>query len=139
LEDDAQVSAQPRTHELRIDKLRSGQSVRIELDGVVLAESSSAVLLYETGLPTRYYFERAAVRFEHLIPSTTETSCPFKGRTSGYWSAHIGDAMYPDLAWCYETTTPEMAAIAGRIAFYNERVDITLDGVPLDRPVTHFS
>jgi uncharacterized protein (DUF427 family) len=128
-----------RGHDIRIDALQPNQSVRVELDGVVLAESSSPVLLFETGLPTRYYFDRAAVRFEHLIPSETETFCPFKGRTGGYWSARIGDAEYSDVAWCYEVTTPEMVAIAGLIAFYNEKVDITVDGADLDTAVPHLS
>ena len=62
------------------------QRVRIELDGAVLAESSSPVMVFETGLPTRYYLNRTEVNFARLLPTATVTSCPYKGKTSGYWS-----------------------------------------------------
>jgi uncharacterized protein (DUF427 family) len=119
--------------------LRSTRPVRVELDGVVLAESSSPVLVFETGLPTRYYLNRIDVRFEHLTPSATVTACPYKGSTSGYWSARVGDAVHEDIAWAYDFPTRELLPIAGLIAFYNEKVDTFLDGKPLERPVTLFS
>jgi len=75
------------------------------------------------------------VRFEHLAPTTTVTACPYKGTTTGYWSAGGGG---PDVAWTYAFPTREVLPIAGLIAFYNERVDLTVDGVLLERPTTHF-
>jgi len=66
------------------------------------------------------------------------TSCPYKGKTNGYWSIRIRDTVHPDLAWAYDFPTRQLLPIAGMIAFYNERVDIVLDGQPLERPVTHF-
>jgi uncharacterized protein (DUF427 family) len=122
-----------------VDALRSTRRVRIEVDGVVLAESSSPVFVFETGLPTRYYLNRTEVDFTCLEPSETETACPYKGRTTGYWSARIGDAVHADIAWTYDFPTRQLLPIAGLIAFYNERVDVILDGTPLDRPETHFS
>ncbi len=110
----------------------------MSLDGVVLARTNSPVLVFETGLPTRYYISRADVIFEHLVASDTETECPYKGTTTEYWSVRIGDAEHPDLAWCYQFPTREMLAISGLVAFYNEQVDITVDGHPIDRPKTHF-
>src|SRR5207253_8416888 len=110
-----------------------------ELDGTGLAESASPVMVFETGLPTRYYLNRTDVNFDHLIPSNTVTACPDKGRTSGYWSGRLGDATYADLAWAYDFPTRQLLPIAGLIAFYNEKVDITLDGELLPRPITHFS
>ncbi len=68
-------------------------------DGVVLAESGSPVMVFETGLPTRYYMDRSALDFAHLRPSETVTACPYKGRTTAYWSAEIGERLYTDLAW----------------------------------------
>ena len=97
------------------------------------------MLLFETGLPTRYYLNRTELRLEHLVPSDTVTSCPYKGTTSGYWSARIGDQVHHDVAWTYDFPLREVLPIAGLVAFYNERVDITLDGVLLPRPTTHFS
>jgi uncharacterized protein (DUF427 family) len=138
-EEDEKVFVHPRDPYTRVDALRSTRHVRIELDGTVLAESSSPVLVFETGLPTRYYLNRTEVDFTHLSATPTVTACPYKGTTSGYWTAHLGDATYPDIAWSYDFPTRELLPIAGLIAFYNEKVDITLDGRRLERPVTHFS
>jgi uncharacterized protein (DUF427 family) len=138
-EEDEEIFVHPRNPYARVDALRSTRHVRIELDGVVLAESSSPVMVFETGLPTRYYLNRTELAFEHLIASDTVTACPYKGRTSRYWSARIGEATHPDLAWSYDFPTRQLAPIAGMVAFYNERVDVILDGQRSERPVTHFS
>jgi uncharacterized protein (DUF427 family) len=143
-EEDEQVFVHPRDPYTRVDALRSGRAVRVELDGVVLADSQSAVMVFETGLPTRYYVNRTDVRFEHLVPSGTVTSCPYKGTTSGYWSVQAGGPakqgpVHKDLAWTYDFPTRQLLPVAGLVAFYNEKVDTFLDGEPLDRPQTHFS
>ena len=138
-EEDEQVFVHPRNPYSRVDALRSHRTVRVELEGVVLAESVSPVMVFETGLPTRYYLDRTDVHFEHLIASDTVTECPYKGTTSGYWSARVGDAIKPDIAWAYDFPTRQLLPIAGLVAFYNERVDIVLDGQALERPKTHFS
>jgi uncharacterized protein (DUF427 family) len=137
-EEDEQVFVHPRNPYVRVDALRSTRRVRIELDGTVLAESASPVMVFETGLPTRYYLDRTAVNFDNLRPSDTVTSCPYKGQTSGYWNVSIGDTTHPDLAWAYDFPTRQLLPIAGLVAFYNEKVDITLEGDPLPRPTTHF-
>ena len=113
--------------------------MRVELDGVVLADTRSPVMVFETGLPTRYYISRTDVRFEHLIPTGTVTSCPYKGTTSAYWSVRAGGTVHQDLAWAYDFPTGPLLPIVGLVAFYNEKVDIYLDGEQLDRPHTHFS
>jgi len=138
-EEDELVFVHPRNPYTRVDALRSTRTVRVELDGVLLAESSSPVLVFETGLPTRYYLNRTEVDFTHLTPTDTVTACPYKGTTSGYWTAHLSDTSYPDIAWTYEFPTLALGPIAGLIAFYNEKVDTFLDGQLIDRPVTHFS
>jgi uncharacterized protein (DUF427 family) len=137
-EEDEEVFVHPRNPYTRVDALRSTRRVRVELDGVVLAESSSPVLLFETGLPTRYYLDRTDVNFDALEHTDTETPCPYKGRTSDYWSVRTPVALYEDLAWSYSFPTASVASIAGLVSFYNEKVDIELDGVRLGRPVTHF-
>ena len=73
------------------------------------------------------------------MPSDTVTACPYKGTTSGYWSARLDGRTHPDLAWAYDFPTRELLPIAGLVAFYNEKVDIFLDGAELERPRTHFS
>ena len=138
-EEDEQIFVHPKSPYARVDALRSNRSVRIEMNGVELASSRSPVMLFETGLPTRYYLDRTDVRWEHLVPSDTRTACPYKGRTTGYWSVRMGDVVRPDRAWCYDFPTREMLPIAGLIAFYNEKVDIVLDGELLERPRTPFS
>ena len=138
-EEDEEVFVHPRNPYTRVDALRSGRHVRVELDGVVLAESSRTVMVFETGLPTRYYFDRLDVDLHHLRASDTVTSCPYKGTTSSYWSVELDGALSPDLAWAYDFPTRQLLPIAGLIAFYNEKVDITVDGTRLDRPDTHFS
>jgi uncharacterized protein (DUF427 family) len=131
-EEDEQVFVHPRDPYTRVDALRSTRHVRIELGGVVLAESHSPVLVFETGLPTRYYLNRTEIDFTHLRPSDTVTACPYKGTTSGYWSAQLSDTHYPDVAWAYDFPTRQLLPIAGLIAFYSEKVDVIVDGAPVD-------
>ncbi len=138
-EEDEEVFVHPRNPYTRVDALRSTRTVSVEIDGVQLARSSSPVMVFETGLPTRYYLNRTEVHFEFLASSATVTSCPYKGQTSGYWSVHLGDRVLPDLAWSYDFPTRQLLPIAGMIAFYNEKVDILIDGERLEQPVTHFS
>jgi uncharacterized protein (DUF427 family) len=123
---------------VRVDALRSNRPVRVELEGAVLADSRSPVMVFETGLPTRYYLSRTDVDFGHLIPTDTVTACPYKGITSGYWSVRAGGTVYGDLAWSYDFPARQLLPIAGMVAFYNEKVDIFLDGQRLERPQTHF-
>jgi uncharacterized protein (DUF427 family) len=138
-EEEEQVFVHPRDPYSRVDALRSDRSVRIELEGAILAESSRTVMVFETGLPTRYYFDRLDVHFDHLRPSETVSSCPYKGTTSAYWSAAVGESIVPDIAWAYDFPTRQLSPIAGLVAFYNEKVDVTVDGTHLERPDTHFS
>jgi uncharacterized protein (DUF427 family) len=137
-EEDEQVFVHPRSPYVRVDALRSNRPVRVELEGVVLADTRSPVMVFETGLPTRYYLSRTDVDFRHLIPTDTVTACPYKGITSGYWSVRAGGTVHSDLAWCYDFPARQLLPIAGMVAFYNEKVDIFLDGQRLERPQTHF-
>jgi uncharacterized protein (DUF427 family) len=138
-EEDEPIIGHPRNPYVRVDALRSHRHIRVELDGVVLAETPSRVLVFETGLPTRYYIDRTDVAFAHLETNSTESVCPYKGITSQYWAVRIGDRVYPDLAWTYDYPLREVAPIAGMIAFYNEKLDIFVDGTRLSRPLTHFT
>jgi len=140
-EEDEPLILHPRNPYVRVDSLRSHRHIRVELDGVVLAETHSPVLLFETGLPTRFYIDRTDVEFSHLEPSKTESVCPYKGITSAYWTFRNGDAVHPDIAWAYDYPLREVAPIAGMIAFYNEKLDIFVDGalLSLSRPHTIFT
>ncbi|QRP43390.1 DUF427 domain-containing protein [Amycolatopsis sp. FDAARGOS 1241] len=138
-EEDEQIFVHPRNPYARVDALRSTRHVRVALEGHTLAESSSPVLLFETGLPTRYYFNRTEIDFARLVPTSTETECPYKGRTTGYWSVRVGDVLHQDLAWVYDFPTAALSPIKGLVCFYNEKVDLFVDGVEIPRPTTHFS
>ena len=100
----------------------------------MLAESSAPHLLFEPPIPVRYYLPREDVRMDLLQPSDTRTFCAYKGQAS-YFSH--GEAA--DLAWTYPAPLREAAENADRIAFFNERADVVVDGIRLERPVTPWS
>jgi len=101
--------------------------VEVSVGGEKVAESDRAVVLHETGLPARYYLPREDVRTDLLRPTARQTTCPFKGQAS-YWSVQVGDEIHDDLVWSYQTPIPSAAGIAGLMCFYNERVELTIDG-----------
>jgi uncharacterized protein (DUF427 family) len=107
-------------------ELAPAPPLRIEIDGVVVAESTRALVLSEGRLPPRYYIPREDLRQELLEPTDTHTECPFKG-LAGYFSATVGGRVYDDVAWYYDEPLPEVAAIKGMVSFYNDRVGIYLD------------
>ena len=138
LEEDEPVYVHARDPYSRVDILASSRHVRVELDGVVLAESRSPRLLFETGLPMRFYLPLSDVRRELLRPSDTVTHCPYKG-TAEYWSVEVNGAVHEDLVWIYRAPLPVSQKIAGLACFYNEKVDLVVDGGPWKRPRTPFS
>ncbi|HXL18345.1 MAG TPA: DUF427 domain-containing protein [Streptosporangiaceae bacterium] len=101
--------------------------IEVSIGGEKLAESDRAVLLDETGLPTRYYFPPEDVRTELLRATSQETTCPFKGQAS-YWSVAVGSDVYDNVVWSYQTPIPGAEGIAGLMCFYNEQVDLTING-----------
>lgn len=119
----------------RLELRDDPRTVEISIDGVVVAASSRAVVLEETGLPPRYYLPPEDVRVDLLAATPTETVCPFKGQAS-YWSVHTPAGEHRDVAWSYQTPLDSVARIAGLICFYAERTDHAIDGVPQERPET---
>lgn len=113
----------------KIDVEQATRHVRVEIDGVTVADSRRPRILSETGAPPRYYLPAEDVRTELLTPTDTSTHCPFKGDAS-YWSVRVGDRTYPDLVWSYPDPLPERADIAGLLCFYNEKVEVFVDGEP---------
>ena len=108
------------------------------IDGEVVADSTRPVLLFETGLPTRYYVPQTDLRMELFTPTDHKTQCPYKG-TARYWSVKAGDKVHENIAWSYPTPLPESIKVAGLVSFYNEKVDLEVDGVLEGRPKTPFS
>jgi uncharacterized protein (DUF427 family) len=136
-DEDEQNIGHPRDPFHRIDILRSSRHVRVELDGELLAESTRPQLLFETMLPVRFYLPREDVHAD-LVASETRTICAYKGHAS-YFSPVVGGREIPDLVWTYETPQREAAEIAGLVAFFNERVDLVVDGTRHERPITQWS
>jgi len=107
--------------------------VRVLLGGETIAQTRSAMLLFETGLPTRHYIPPTDVRTEFLSRSRTTSTCPYKGQAS-YSSARVGDRSVEDAAWSYLEPLPECPRIKGHICFYPERVDrLEVEGETPDR------
>jgi uncharacterized protein (DUF427 family) len=136
-EEDEEVFTHPRDPYTRVDILHSSRHVRVEIDGVTIAESTSPRLLFETGLPARYYLPKPHVRMELLEPTASVSHCPYKGQAE-WWSVRAGGGL-EDLAWSYPTPLPESQKVAGLVCFYNEKADIYVDGVLQARPSTKFS
>ncbi|WP_052390671.1 DUF427 domain-containing protein [Streptomyces sp. NRRL B-24484] len=136
-EEDERNVAHPRDPFHRIDVLAASRHVRVESDGEVLAESFRPTLLFETLLPTRYYLSLEDVRAE-LTPSSTRTWCAYKGQAS-YWSAAAGGRVLPDIGWSYRQPLHDAEHIRGLVAFFNERLDIVVDGERAERPRTPWS
>ncbi|MGW6498828.1 DUF427 domain-containing protein [Nonomuraea angiospora] len=133
-EEDEEVYFHPRDPYTRVDILASSRHVRVEVDGVTVADSRSPRILFETGLPARYYLPKTDVRLDLLEHTDTATHCPYKG-TAEYWTVNG----QKDLAWSYRTPLPESEKVAGLIAFYNEKLDIYVDGELQERPKSKFS
>ena len=133
-EEDERVYVHARDPLLRVDALRSTRQVRVEIGGATIAESSRPVLLFETGLVTRYYLPPGDVRQDLLRPSETYTLCPYKGRAR-YHHLDVDGACFEDVAWQYARPLPSIAVVVGHFAFWNEREDTTIfvDGEPLER------
>jgi uncharacterized protein (DUF427 family) len=131
-EEDERIVGHPRDPFHRVDVRESARPVRIEVDGDVVAETARARLLFETSLPVRFYLPREDVRVD-LHASARRTYCPYKGEAS-YWSVDAGRRRRADLGWSYEQPLPDAVAITGLVAFWDERVDVFLDGERRERP-----
>jgi uncharacterized protein (DUF427 family) len=131
-EEDELNVGHPRDPFHRIEIVHSSRHLRVERDGELLAESTAPRLLFESMLPVRYYIPAGDV-IADLWPSRTKTLCAYKGQAS-YWSLD-GD----DIAWSYPEPLREAAEIKDRVAFFNEDVDLVVDGTRLERPITPWS
>ena len=137
-EEDVEVFVHPRSPFTRVDALASSRHVVISIDGVVLADSHKPTMLFETGAPSRHYLPMTDVNLDLLEESTTRSSCPYKG-DARYWSALIDGRVERDIAWSYKTPMPEATPIAGLICFYDEKLDVDVDGLRQPRVVSHFA
>jgi uncharacterized protein (DUF427 family) len=134
LEEDEEVVGHPRDPFHRVDVRQSSRHVAVALGDDVMADSRRPVLLFETGLPVRYYLHREDVRMELLEPSPKRTTCAYKGHAS-YFSA----PGHADIAWTYEEPLADAEQIRGLVAFFDEHADVSVDGERQERPRTQWS
>ncbi|KAF2262957.1 DUF427-domain-containing protein [Lojkania enalia] len=127
-EEDVPIYQHPKDPYKRIDILKSTRSIKVALDGVTVAETTSPLFLFETSLRPRYYLPPTSIAWEYLSKSDTETYCPYKGKAN-YYNVTINKKEYKDLVWYYVYPTMESGPIAGHLCFYNEKVDIWVDGL----------
>jgi uncharacterized protein (DUF427 family) len=137
-EEDEQVFVHPKDPYHRVDVLESSRHVTVKVNGEVVAETDRPRILFETGLPPRYYMPPEDVRGEALAASEQTTQCPYKGVAS-YYSVEAGGERVEDLVWYYPEPLPEVGKIKSLLCFFNEKVDLEVDGEAQERPRTQWS
>jgi uncharacterized protein (DUF427 family) len=136
--EDEQLFGHARDPYSRIDVYRTSRRVQVTVGDELVADSVRTRALFETGLPTRYYFPAEDVRLELLEPSPKRTRCAYKGSAS-YWHVRAGGELHDDLAWTYANPQHDAELVRDHIAFFNERVDLDVDGAREERPRTQWS
>jgi uncharacterized protein (DUF427 family) len=96
--------------------------IRVLLGGVIVAETTRALTLKEGALPAVQYIPREDVMLDLLERSSHSTQCPYKGNAS-YWDVTAGGLRARNAAWSYEKPSAAVRDIAGRLAFYPDKVD----------------
>jgi len=136
-EEDEEVFTHARDPYTRVDILPSSRHVRVELAGATLADSPSPLVLFETGLPARWYIRKTHVRMDMLELGELVTHCPYKGRALSF-GVRIEGQLHENIAWSYPAPLPESERVAGLVAFYNEKVDLYIDGTLAERPASRY-
>lgn len=126
-EEDERVFVHARDPCHRVDIRDSSRHVRVFVEGELVADCTRPKLVFETGLPTRYYLPREDVRSDLLEDSERHTGCPYKG-TASYYSVRTPTRVVRDVVWYYPDPYAEASAIKDLLAFYNERVKVEIDG-----------
>ncbi|MFL5781429.1 MAG: DUF427 domain-containing protein [Thermoleophilaceae bacterium] len=138
LEEDEELIGHVRDPYHRVDVLDSSRQVRVELDGELLADTGRARVLYEAGLPPRWYIPREDVRAEVLTESDTRSVCAYKGVAS-YHSVSTPAGVADDLVWFYPDPREDARRVRDYLCFFNERVDLYVDGELQERPESPWS
>lgn len=122
----------------RIDVCPSSLTVQIRQDGTGLAEPSRALWLFEGTFPLpRYYLPRDDVRVP-LVRGTLDTTCACNGRATP-WTTRSDDLTLLDVAWSYQSPEHDAANFASLLSIYTERLDVSIDGEPVERMRTPWS
>ncbi len=132
MEENEVISGHTRDPYTRIDVRESDRRIEVRVKGEKIAETARPRLLFETGLPVRYYIPAEDVKMNYLYPSELQTSCPYKGKAS-YWDIKVGGEELRNLVWSYVDPYDESLAIKGYFCFYNEKLDTFLvDGTNIN-------
>jgi len=135
-EEEEQIFVHPKDPYKRVDVLQSSKHIRVEVDGVEIANSTKPRLLFETSLRVRTYIPKTDCRLDLFERSELTTACPYKGVAS-YYSVRLpeskGSKLVEDIVWWYRTPQAECIEIKGYVAFYDEKVDVWVDGVKQPR------
>jgi len=137
-EEDAEMISHPKDPYKRLDIFPSTKHVLVKVDGVTIAESNKVLVLVETLTPIRYYLPKSALNWKYVQDSDKTTTCPYKG-TANYYSIVVDTKGYENAIWWYRFPVAESLALAGHVSFYNEKVDIYVDGCLQSKPVSRFS
>jgi uncharacterized protein (DUF427 family) len=137
-EEAMEVVVHARDPTKRVDAIPSERHLEVHVAGERVVDTRRPHGVFETGLPVRWYVPMEDVREDLLEPSGTTTMCPYKG-TARYWHVRAGGELHEDLAWSYPDPVPEIPRIRDLVCFFDERVDVVLDGVAQERPVTPWS
>jgi uncharacterized protein (DUF427 family) len=137
-EEEEEVYVHARDPYKRVDTMPSSRHVQVVMNGETVADTHTPTLLFETGLPIRYYIPKTDIRMDLLTPTDKVTRCPYKG-ASNYYSVTVGGDEAENIAWYYTYPIPESAKISGLVAFFNERADIYVDGELMEKPKTKWS
>ncbi|KAH9481143.1 hypothetical protein JR316_0005663 [Psilocybe cubensis] len=133
-EEEEQIYVHPRDPYKRIDVLQSSRHVRIEINGVEIANTRCPLLLFETGEPMRIYIPRTHTRMDLWHPSSRTIASPYKGTAELYNVVLSSGETFEDIMWSYPSTTLECVTVKGMVAFFDERVDVWLDEEKQERP-----
>jgi uncharacterized protein (DUF427 family) len=104
----------------------TGRHVSVRVNGELVAETDNALTLQESSYAPVQYIPLADVNRDLLRPTDTATYCPYKGDASYYSVLTSSGDTVPDVIWTYEQPYEAVAAIAGRVAFYPDKADITI-------------
>lgn len=139
LEEDEPVRVHPRDPYHRLDVCHSSRHLRVVVSGKTVADSRKPVMLFETGLPARFYIPKTDVRQQLLKPTDHKTECPYKGEAS-YYSIVVDGEESENFAWTYPFPNQEVNKIKDHVAFYTEKIDeVFVDGKPMPEMKTMFS
>ncbi len=123
------AAAEPRIpgpdHPITITASRA--RVRVRGGGELIADTTEALELKESTYPVVHYIPRSAVNMDRLVKTEDRTRCPYKGEASYFSIVGKDGARIDNAVWSYETPYPAMKEIAGYLAFYPNKVEITAE------------